>query len=173
MQFIFAVLLAAVTSVTAQCPLCPATIPLFRSDNFQEVDHFYTANATEAVNAAVHGWALEGVAAGIFPTQITGSSPLFRLYNSALTDHAYTTSTTEVDALEAAGYILEATPGFVYTNQTCYSVPLYGLYHAGATDHFYTTSVSERSSAMADRYTDLGITAYVPSPGIIVYGNSC
>ncbi|KAJ7898353.1 hypothetical protein B0H13DRAFT_1623209 [Mycena leptocephala] len=109
----------------ATCPTCPAIVPFFRSYSGKNIDHFYTASATE------------------------------------------------VDEFEAAGYVLETTPGFVYTNQTCNSVPLYRLFSASFSDHFYTTSVSERSSAIGEGYADQGVVAYVPVPGVIIYGNSC
>ncbi|KAJ7228046.1 hypothetical protein C8J57DRAFT_1147490 [Mycena rebaudengoi] len=172
MKFIFAVLLAAVTSVTAQCPSCPAITPLFRSFAAAKTDHFYTATTGEVLSAGTLGYNPEGVAAGIFPTQVVGSTPFFRLFKSSITDHAYTASTTEVDALEAAGYILETTPGFVYTTQICDSVPLYGLFLPNK-DHFYTTSASERNRAFGLGYTDLGIAAYIPVPGVIIEGNTC
>jgi hypothetical protein len=93
---------------------------------------------------------------------------------------------------EAAGYVLETSPGFVYTTQAYGSIPLYGLFNAGGNDHFYTSeielhfikadnlsltltsaSLSERNSALSNGYTDQGITAYVPLPGIINHNNLC
>ncbi|KAJ7748875.1 hypothetical protein B0H16DRAFT_1552098 [Mycena metata] len=173
MKFLSVVLLAIATviSATEQCPSCPAIIPLFRS--FVLTDHFYTEAPSEVISAGNEGYSLEGIGAGIFPTQITSSTPLFRLFKNAVVDHAYTTSTDEVVALEAEGYVLERTPGFVYTTQICNSVPLYGLFLVSMNDHFLTTSTSERASAIAEGYTDQGIVAYVPAPSVIVQGNSC
>ncbi|KAJ7247183.1 hypothetical protein B0H12DRAFT_1304722 [Mycena haematopus] len=157
----------------AQCPSCPTITPLFRSFNSPEWDHFYTANASEMVSFTTSGYNLEGVAAGILPTQVAGSTPFFRLFNSAIVDHAYTANATEVKTLVAAGYVLETSPGFVYTNQSCGGVPLYGLFLPNK-DHFYTTQASERNTAIEELgYTDLGIAAYVPVSGIITGHNTC
>ncbi|KAJ6543130.1 hypothetical protein B0H19DRAFT_957957 [Mycena capillaripes] len=157
----------------ATCSSCPAIIPLFRSYDNSVVDHFYTANASEVVSAGNLGYSPEGIAAGIFPTQVAESTPLFRLFQVNIIDHAYTASGIDKADFEAAGYVLEMTPGFVYTTQICGSVPLYGLFHPTANDHFYTTSTSERNSATISGYTDLGIVAYVPVQGVIIQGNSC
>ncbi|KAJ7213393.1 hypothetical protein GGX14DRAFT_618590 [Mycena pura] len=177
MKFFFAVLLAAVTSVTGQwqCPSCPAIIPLFRSYSGVDVDHFYTATAKEVLSAGAetNQYIPEGIAAGIFPTQVAGSSPLFRLFKGSIIDHAYTASEAEVNALEEAGYTLKGSPGFVYTTQICNSVPLYGLFLVN-NDHFYTTSAAEREKAITvDGYTDQNITAFVPVPGVSTEGDFC
>ncbi|KAJ7196660.1 hypothetical protein GGX14DRAFT_473141 [Mycena pura] len=168
MKYSIAALLTVVASVTAQsCPSCPTIIPLYRGENDQITDHFYTASATELSTSA--GYLFEGAAAGIFPTQVGASVPLFRLFNSALGDHFYTTNTTERNAAVADGYVLEDSPGFVYTSQICASVPLYRLFLVDGTDHFYTTSASERARALTGDfpYTDQGIAAYVPVSGVI------
>ncbi|KAJ7342501.1 hypothetical protein DFH08DRAFT_703938 [Mycena albidolilacea] len=166
----------------AQCSSCPKITPLYRSFNAEKSDHFYTSffsfpdfpfNAGEMAGAASGGYNPEGVAAAIFPTQLAGSTPLFRLFKASVVDHPYTTSTIEINTLEAAGYALEPTPGYVYTTQICDSVPLYGLFIASHNDHFYTTSLSERSAVIAGGWADLGVTAYVPLPGIINNGSSC
>ncbi|KAF8152104.1 hypothetical protein K438DRAFT_1987915 [Mycena galopus ATCC 62051] len=169
MKFTFMVLLAAVTSAMAQCSSCPTITPLYRSFNAGKTDHFYT----EMVMVASGGYNPEGVAAAIFPTQLAGTVPLFRLFKATVVDHAYTTNTTEIDRLEAAGYVLETTPGYVYTTQICDSVPLYGFFLASGNDHFYTTSLSDRNAVIVGGWADLGITAYVPRPGIINIGSSC
>ncbi|KAF7360887.1 hypothetical protein MSAN_01118400 [Mycena sanguinolenta] len=152
MKFLSSVLLAiaAVTSVTAQCPSCPEITPLFRSFAGALTDHFYTANPSEVISAATPGsgsYIPQGVAAGIFSTQIASSTPLFELWNGAVDDHAYTASALGVDALEAEDYVLVAvTPGYVYTTQICNSVPLYGLFSVSAQDHFMTSSVTLNST---------------------------
>ncbi|KAF7356193.1 hypothetical protein MVEN_00950600 [Mycena venus] len=178
MKFLSVVLLAiaAATSATAQCPSCPAITPLFRTLKLSVADHFYTATPGEVLSAGTIGYNPEGVAAGIFPTQVPSSVPLFRLLKSSagVTDHAYTTSPDEVIALEAQGYVLESqTPGYVYTTQICNSVPLYGLFSVSNNDHFLTTSASERASSIAGGYTDRGIAAYVPLPGVTFGSNTC
>ncbi|KAJ7206590.1 hypothetical protein GGX14DRAFT_366999, partial [Mycena pura] len=149
--------------------------PLFRSFSSEVVDHLYTPSGPEVLQAGAipnPSYIPEGVAAGIFPTQVAGSSPLLRLYRFAIQDHAYTASVAEADALQGAGYVLETTPGFVYTTQICNSVPLYGLFLTNK-DHFYTTSATEREAMMGSGYSDLGITAYVPVPGVTISGDFC
>ncbi|KAF7367038.1 hypothetical protein MSAN_00963000 [Mycena sanguinolenta] len=180
---------------TAQCPSYPTITPLFRTYSAVDNDHFYTSIPSEVIAAANEGgqYSLEGVAASIFPTQITLSTPLFRLFKGAVTDHAYTTSAVEVDTLEAEGYVLEVEiPGYVYTTQICNSVPLYGLFSVSGQDHFMTSSVilnstyffganydmssastSERAAAIAGGYTDQGIVAYVPARGSVFDAPSC
>ncbi|KAJ6533706.1 hypothetical protein B0H19DRAFT_964893, partial [Mycena capillaripes] len=145
--------------------------PLFRGWAGSLNDHFYTTAPNEVLTAGGQGgvgYMPDGVAAGIFPTQIASSTPLFRLWKNSVKDHAYTASAIEVDALQAAGYVLETTPGFVYTTQLGNSVPLYGLFSPSLNDHFMTTSASERDNVINGGYTYQGIVAYVPVPGVIV-----
>ncbi|KAJ7824085.1 hypothetical protein B0H14DRAFT_2824837 [Mycena olivaceomarginata] len=159
-------LLTTIASATATCPSCPVIVPLFRSFDSAKNDHLYTSTPNELITSSP-GYITEGVAAGIFPTQVGQSTPFFRLYNDGFGHHAYTINTTEVQAFLAAGYVLETTPGYVYATGLCGSVPLYRMFLASRNDYFYSTSAGERNTAISEGYADQGIAAYVQVPGII------
>ncbi|KAJ7825575.1 hypothetical protein B0H14DRAFT_2820269 [Mycena olivaceomarginata] len=175
MNLILTLLATIASAVTTSSQLLPTRRLTHRAD--REVpklpalrlcasDSERSSTANELVTSSP-GYATEGVAAGIFPTQVGQSTLFFRLYNDGLGHHAYTINTTEVQAFLAAGYVLETTPGYVYAAGICGSVPLYRMLLASRNDYFYTTSAGERNTAISEGYTDQGIAAYVQVPGII------
>ncbi|KAJ7189632.1 hypothetical protein GGX14DRAFT_580547 [Mycena pura] len=171
MHFIFASLAAlivgSVVSVTAQtCTTCGSIMQQFWRSNLPgKLDHFYTTDNTQFLTAVnSQGYKPEGVAGGVFSTQLGSSVAFFGLFNSALVDHFYTTNATEVKEFEANGYVLQGTAAFVYPRQVCGSVPLYRTFNPTAVDHFYTTNPLERDASLSS-YVDQGIAAYLPAPG--------
>ncbi|KAF7343161.1 hypothetical protein MVEN_01746900 [Mycena venus] len=171
-------LLALVSAVTAQTcfdSTCGAVItPLYRTYSADNDDHFYTNDASELVfvpNTA-STYTPQGVAAGVFATQQGASVPLFRMFSVNPWDHFYTTDEQEVEEFGLIGYNLEGIAAYVYGDQICGSVPLFRLVHGVnvsgpgfGSDHFYTRL--ERQVALATGYTDQGIAAYVPIPGVV------
>jgi hypothetical protein len=143
-----------------------AAEPLYRLWNSGVTDHFYTANATEALNATRGGWVSEGNVGECDPQSSETTTPLYRLWNSSGVDHFYTTDSRERDrAISALGYVSEGIACWVHGSEALGTCPLYRMYNSGAIDHFYTLSWDEASSAMSVGYVYQGIAAYMGSPG--------
>jgi hypothetical protein len=58
----------------------PGTVPLFRSFNAANGDHFYTTSMIEWNNAVSGGWAKEGIACWVFDSARAGAVPFHRLF---------------------------------------------------------------------------------------------
>ncbi|PVF92628.1 hypothetical protein CPB86DRAFT_790976 [Serendipita vermifera] len=137
-----------------------ATVPLHRSYNAGNGDHFYTTDTAERDRAVSAGWKIEGDACRIFKTKYEGSVPLYRAWNGK--DHFYTTNLDEMDnACSNLGYKFETHPGYVFTVQYPYTVALLRAFGNNG-DHFYTTSKEEMKNATTNLgYKDEGIACYV------------
>ena len=154
----------AQTDPVGQGELQQAAVPFYRLYGPMQIDHFYTANVDEMVNAISHlGYVEEGIAGYIYPDQVSGTVPFYRLYNPAQTDHLYTTNVAERDnAMSHLGYLNEGIAGYIYPDQVSGTVPFYRLYNPAQADHFYTTNVAERDNAMSHLgYLNEGIAGYV------------
>ncbi|KAJ6536353.1 glycoside hydrolase, family 25 [Mycena capillaripes] len=80
------------------------SVPLFRLNNVELQDHFYTTNNTERDEFIAAGYTLEGTAAWVYADGVCGSHPLFRLFNAETNDHFYTTSGPELQTALTEGY---------------------------------------------------------------------
>jgi len=140
-----------------------AAAPFYRYYHSGIVNHFYTRNWNE-LGSGRYGWAYEGVACNIYPTQVPGTIPLYR-YNGN-SNHFYTTNINEIGTgthgtVGKHGYKSEGVAGYCFsTDQGSGTVPLYRFYNSGGVDHFYTTSKSEGNAATGWTYE--GIQCYVP-----------
>ncbi|TFY73454.1 hypothetical protein EWM64_g10558 [Hericium alpestre] len=92
-----------------------STAPLYRLDNPNTIDHFYTTSASERDMAVENdGYNYEEIAAYVYPSQICGSVPFLRAWSVPMTDHFYTTSATEMAAAVADdSYVQENNAGYV------------------------------------------------------------
>ncbi|KAI0765039.1 hypothetical protein C8Q74DRAFT_1022206 [Fomes fomentarius] len=177
MKLAFAVLLASVLAlhgsalpaleVEARAEQCTGltTVPLLRGyRGGSAADHFYTTSALEMENAVGGlGYASEGDAALVSPTQAPDTIPLYRMYSPSASDHFYTTNAAERNnAITSLGYVDEGVTAYVYSSSLCATVPLFRMYSPSQTDHFYTTDAAERNRAITNLgYVDEGIAAYV------------
>ncbi|GLB43085.1 hypothetical protein LshimejAT787_1205340 [Lyophyllum shimeji] len=136
--------IAAFSVLAVQAQRCAdprQATPWFRAFNPSVVDHFYTANRQEWLNAINNlGYNNEGIAAYIFRNAQPGTVPFYRLYSSQGTDHFYTRSLAERNnAIRNLGYAPEGITGWIYPNASCGGVPLFRLFQPTEIDHFYTT----------------------------------
>ncbi|KAF8163805.1 hypothetical protein B0H34DRAFT_795455 [Crassisporium funariophilum] len=138
-------------------------VPLYRTWSASGSDHFYTTSAEEHQNAFTNlGYADEGIAGYIFPTQELHTVPLYRSYNGAISDHFYTINAAEADnAWRNLGYVNEGIAGYIYADAQCGGVNLYRMYSNGGSDHFYTTSLSEHDNAAGNGWSPEGTAGLI------------
>jgi len=140
-----------------------AAVPFYRYYHSGIVDHFYERN-WNALGTGKYGWAYQGVACNIYPSQVPGTIPLYRYWGN--NNHFYTTNINEIGTgtpgtVGNHGYKSEGVAGYCYSSdQGSGTVPLYRFFHFERIDHFYTTSKSEGDAA--EGWTYEGIQCYVP-----------
>ena len=142
--------------------------PLYRYWNSRITDHFYTLSFSE-LKCGKNGWVLEGVAAILLDTKVTGSVPLYRYWGNS--DHFYTTNAAEIGGTSPGakarhGYVYEGIVGYCFPSQKCGTVPLYRYYKAAGRDHFYTKNIHEIGTAVKGThgkhgYVSEGVACYV------------
>ena len=143
-------------------------IPLFRYWNGGITDHFYTVRFSE-LGAGKHGWILEGVAAILLDTQVSGSVPLYRYWGN--NDHFYTTNANEIGVTVPGfrghhNYVSEGIVGYCYPRQVSGTAPLYRYYKSAGQDHFYTKNIHEIGTTTPGvlgrhGYVSEGVACYV------------
>ncbi|TFK18343.1 hypothetical protein FA15DRAFT_675348 [Coprinopsis marcescibilis] len=107
------------------------SVPLYRIFDLQIFDHWYTTTSEyEKKDRYVH----QGVAAYIFPTQVTNTTPLFLFWLEEAGDHFITSERSEME-----GYG---------------GVPFYKLHNADRNNHLYTACEAERKHARESGYRD-------------------
>lgn len=164
MTILITTILTSLTQARAAQTCGSPTVALLRGYSNSAKDHFYTTDAVEMETALVKsGYASEGDAGFVFPTQAPDTIPLYRLYNRDIHDHFYTTSASERDtAISRFQYSYEGITAYVYASALCGSVPLYRVQNPTVQDHFYTTDAAEKNTAIGRLgYVDEGIAAYV------------
>lgn len=104
-------------------------------------DHLYTTSVAEIANAAVLGYAYEGVACNLVTNNdALAAGPLYRTYSPGQVDHFYTANFNElINAITTAGYQYEGISGYLVSTGSDF----YRAYSGAQGDHFYTKSVSE------------------------------
>ncbi|HET7866108.1 MAG TPA: hypothetical protein VFL86_17045 [Burkholderiaceae bacterium] len=104
-------------------------------------DHFYTTSVAEIANAALLGYAYEGIACNLVTSNDPlVSAPLYRAYSPGQADHFYTANVSElINAISALGYQYEGISGFVTVTGTDFL----RAYSGAQGDHFYTTNFQE------------------------------
>ena len=104
-------------------------------------DHFYTTSVAEIANAAVLGYAYEGVACNLVTNNdALAAGPLYRAFSPGQIDHFYTANFNElINAITNLGYQYEGISGYLVNS----GQDFYRAYSGGQGDHFYTKSVAE------------------------------
>ncbi|KAJ7734075.1 hypothetical protein B0H16DRAFT_1578212 [Mycena metata] len=158
--------------IVVACDGAAQSSPLYRGWNPTLSDHFYTPSLAE-INSAAPAWNSEGIRAGIFTGQVSGSVRFIRMWNGVLNDHFYTTNATEAANAAKTGYAEEdQNPIYIYPTQLCGSTPLYRLYAAAVSDHFYTVDPAERDGAEQNGWAYEWVAGYVFPPPTVVSASS-
>jgi len=93
-------------------------VPLYRSCNLRNGDHFYTINYDEYLNAVTtYGYRNEGIQCYVYANSQSSLVPLYRLCNLRNGDHFYTINYDEyLNAVTTYGYRNEGIQCYVYAN---------------------------------------------------------
>ncbi|KAH9483697.1 hypothetical protein JR316_0003168 [Psilocybe cubensis] len=151
---------------TLTCGNVADSLPFIQSFSQSGSDHFYTTSTTENAQFAAKGYAPQGVAGRIFPTQEPGTVPFFRLFNAGWIDHTYTANqqlrSAEINITKPP-YADDTIAGYVYLDGSCPgTIPLFWAFSTSITDSFFTTDLAEYDSAISSGvYNGQGIAAYI------------
>lgn len=161
-------LIACIVGVFAFTETSEAAVPVYRSYNRNNGDHYYTGNWSEHNSLVNSGWKSEGV--GWYAPDISVYSiPVQIMYNRNTGEHLFTLSTNEIGNLQASGWAnhgstFRATP--VKTAQTPIAVyRLYNPYGTNAGRHVFTTYSSEANSLMGAGWLHEGAVFWVAGQG--------
>ena len=135
-------------------PSATNLVPINRFYMPSTVEHFFTANLSEGINA---GFVPEGIGFYVFSASagIPNTLPIYRCYEPARRKHFIST------AANCEGQSVEGSYGNIYASPTSGAVALYRFFQATTGDHLETTNFSEGSSPGFTFESTLG---YVPVP---------
>ncbi|TFK18347.1 hypothetical protein FA15DRAFT_675352 [Coprinopsis marcescibilis] len=151
------------TVPSTQHPDPRQSVPLYRIFDLQIFDHWYTTTSEyEKKDQYVH----QGVAAYIFPTQVTNTTPLFLFWLEEAGDHFITAERSEMEAWlhahrENNRVRYSGILGYVFKDSSSGGVPFYKLYNANRNNHLYTACEAERKHARESGYRDDGPIGWV------------
>ncbi|MCX6153179.1 MAG: DUF6531 domain-containing protein [Candidatus Kapabacteria bacterium] len=168
---------------SATCTAIPAEarVPIFRSYNKADVDHFYCTSVAHLNIAKTSNFHFEKCEGYVAPDSIDSPcySVIYRLYSPnpngkflAEKSHYYTVKKSVVDSLVAKEWIYEGFIGTTLNKPTKETMPMFYLWKNNTSDsklidHFYTTSEVEKNNAMKHGYVYKGIAFYVYRSGPI------
>ena len=156
----------------------PKWIPIYRTYNKIDIDHFYCTSPNHLQTAIDNGFKYEKNEGfmSIDPFQASDMKCVYRLYkpdavNVKAKSHYYTTDDTDRDLKIISGWTYEGITGYCYGNYHTNSVKLFHVELNQTSpdiriDHFYTTSEIEKNNAILKQsYIDRGFIGYVSLDG--------